>query len=339
MASTSIPSTQKVVLFNKNGGPEVLEYTDFAVPEISDSEVLIKNRYAGINFVESYFRIGLYPSKFPHVLGREATGAVVKVGKNVKNLSVGDKVAYLSGGTFAQYTKFPADGQLIKLGAKADDEKLKLYAASLLQGLTALALVDEAYPVKAGDYILVTAAAGGVGLILDQLISKDKKAHVIAVASTDEKLAKAKANGAELLLNSKKLSQDEILAKINEFTKGKGVAASFDSVGKDTLDLSLAALGRNGILLSFGNASGAVPPFSIRRLAAKNLKIARPSLNGFIEEPEEFQYYSHRLFDLIDNKQLNIDLHKVYPLSEYRTATEDLEGRKTTGKLVLEIPN
>ncbi|QPG74797.1 hypothetical protein FOA43_002133 [Brettanomyces nanus] len=335
---SSIPSSQKVVLFNKTGGPEVLEYVDFAIPKIADNELLIKNRYAGINYIEGYFRTGLYPAKTPYVLGREATGVVVRVGSAVKGFQQGDKVTYLSGSTFAQYTKYPAVGNLIKLDAKADDEKMKLYSASLIQGLTALTFINEAYNVQPDDYILVTAAAGGVGLILDQLLSKQKKAHVIAIASTDAKLQKAKEAGAEYLLNSSKLSQDQLVAKIMEFTKNKGVSASFDSVGKDTAELSLAVLARKGTFVSFGNSSGAVPPLNISRLAKKNLKVLRPLLFGYIAEPEEFRYYLQKLFDLIDNKQLNISIYKVYPLSEYKTAVKELEGRKTSGKLLLEIP-
>lgn len=336
--SSAIPSNQKVVLFNKNGGIDVLEYSDFPVPTIADDEVLIKNKYAGVNYIEVYFRTGIYPSKKPYVLGREATGSVVKVGKNVHNLAVGDKVAYLSGSTFAQYTEFPADGKLIKLGPKADDEKLKLYAASLLQGLTAITFINEAYSVKEGDYILVTAAAGGVGLILDQLLSKQKKAHVIAVASTDAKLAKAKENGAEYTLNSSKLSNDQILEQILKITDNKGVAASFDSVGKDTAELSLAAIARKGTFISYGNSSGTVPPLKINRLAAKNLKVCRPQLFGYIATQAEFRYYTQQLFDLIDNHQLKINIYKTYPLSDYKTAVADQQARKTSGKLLLEIP-
>ncbi len=335
--SFQIPKKQKVVLFKKNGGPEVLEFTDFPTPTISDSEVLIKNRYAGVNYIEVYFRKGIYPSKMPYVLGREATGTIVKVGKNVNDLKVGDKVAYLSGATFAEYTKFSSSGNLIKLGADADDKKLKLYAAALLQGLTALTFINEAYSVQPGDYILVTAAAGGVGLLLDQLISKEKRAHVIAVASTDEKLLKAKNAGAEFLINSEELSNNDILRKIEEITEGKGVAASFDSVGKDTAELSLAALARKGTFVSFGNSSGTVPPLSINRLSAKNLKVLRPQLFGYISQPKEFRFYTQKLFDLVDNNQLKINIFKVYPLSEYKKAVIEQEGRKTTGKLLLQI--
>lgn len=335
--SASLPEKQKVILFRKNGGPEVLEYADFPIPTISDSEVLIKNKYAGINYIEVYFRKGIYPSKMPYVLGREATGTIVKIGKNVTGLEIGDKVAYLSGKTFAEYTKFPSSGNLIKLGSNADDEKLKLYAAALLQGLVAVTFVNEAYSVQPGDYILVTAAAGGVGLLLDQVISKEKKGHVIAMASSREKLQKAKAAGAEYLLNSSELSQDEILKRIMKITGGNGVAASFDSVGKDTAELSLSALSRKGTFVSFGNASGTVPPLSINRLSAKNLKVLRPQLYGYISEPQEFKYYTEKLFSLIDNHELEIDISKIYPLSEYRQAVIEQEGRQTTGKLLLKI--
>lgn len=341
MSTTTIPEKQAVIYYEQNGGPEVLKYsTEFPIPSISDTEILVKNKYAGINFIEVYFRNGIYPAKFPYIPGREASAEVVSVGSKVHNFKVGDKIAYLGNENFAQFTKLPANKvSILNLGKDTSDEKLKIYAASLIQGLTALTFINEAYSVKQDDYILVTAAAGGVGLILDQLIGNVKKAHVIAIASTDEKLAKAKKNGAEFLLNSSKLSNDELEAKILEITKGKGVDAIFDSIGKDTFELDLKVIKRKGTLVSYGNASGAVPPFSINRLSPKNIKLLRPQLFGYVTEPEEFGHYTKELFDLIDSNQLNIDIFKIYPLEDYPAATKDLESRKTTGKLLLEIPN
>lgn len=334
---TTIPSTQKAIFYNKQGGPEVLKYGDVPVPAISDTEILIKNKYAGINFIETYFRKGVYPvASFPYIGGREASGVVAQVGSKVKSYSVGDKVAYLSGQTFAQYTKVPETGSILKLRADADEQTVKKFGGSLLSGLTALTFIDEAYTVKEGDYILVTAAAGGLGLLLDQLIS-GRKAHVIAVASSKEKLARAKANGAEYLLDSSELSDEQILEQIEKITAGKGVNASFDSVGKDTAELSLAAVGRKGTWVSIGNASGKVPPLSINRLSPKNLKVVRPMLFAYIATPQEFGYYSQKLATLIENNQLTYEFH-YHPLSEYPEVTVAQESRKTTGKLVLEIP-
>lgn len=178
----------------------------------------------------------------------------------------------------------------MKLPKGTSDEELKLYAAGLLQVLTALSFTNEAYHVKKGDYVLLFAAAGGVGLILNQLL-KMKGAHTIAVASTDEKLKIAKEYGAEYLINA---SKEDILRQVLKFTNGKGVDASFDSVGKDTFEISLAALKRKGVFVSFGNASGLIPPFSITRLSPKNITLVRPQLYGYIADPEEWKYYSDK---------------------------------------------
>jgi NADPH2:quinone reductase len=342
MTTITVPNKQAAIFYEEKGGPEVLKYTtEFPVPsDISATEILVKNRYAGVNFIEVYFRLGVYPATYPYVPGREASGEIVAVGEKVKNFNVGDKIAYLGNANFCQYTKLDSNKpSIINLGKDATDEQLKLYAAALIQGLTALTFVHEAYAVKEGDYILVTAASGGVGLILDQLIGKIKKAHVIAVASTDEKLAKAKANGAEFLLNSTDLTYEQIGEKVLEITNGKGVDAIFDSIGKDTWEIDMKVVKRKGTIISFGNASGVVPPLSINRLSPKNIKIARPQLYGYITEPEEFQHYTKTLFDLISSGELNIDIFKVFPLKEYPVATTSMEGRKTTGKIVLEIPN
>lgn len=338
----SIPAKQAVIYYDHTGGPEVLKYsTEFPTPgKLLPTEILVKNKYSGINFIEVYFRNGIYPAKFPYIPGREASGEVVATGDEVSNFEIGDKISYLGNENFAQFTKLDAKKvSIVNLGKDATDDQLKLYTASLLQGLTALTLVDEAYQVKEGDYVLVTAAAGGVGLLLDQLIGKIKKAHVIAVASSEAKLEKARKNGAEFLLNSSTLSYDEISEKILELTNNNGVDVIYDSIGKDTFEMDMKVIKRKGSLVSFGNASGAVPPLSINRLSAKNIKLLRPQLFGYIAEPEEFQHYTKALFDLIDSGKLNIEIHHVYPLKDYPTATSEMEGRRTTGKLLLEIPN
>lgn len=340
MSTATIPETQSVIYFEEKGSPEVLKYsTSFPTPKISKSDILVKNAYAGINYIETYFRQGIYPCAVPYIPGREASGEIIAVGEDVTNFKVGDKVAYLGTNNFSQYTKLDAKlVTIMNLGPNATDEQLKLYAASLLQGLTALTFVNEAYNVQPDDYILITAAAGGVGLIFDQLISKVKKAHVIAVASSDEKLQKAKANGAEYLLNSTKLTYDEIAEEVLKITDGKGVHGIFDSIGKDSLEMDMKIIRRKGTIVSFGNASGPVPPVTIGRLSAKNIKLMRPQLFPYITEPEEFQHYTKILFKLIDDGDLKIDIHKIYPLKDYRFATEEMEARKTSGKLLLQIP-
>ncbi|CAI1943633.1 hypothetical protein SEUBUCD646_0D02580 [Saccharomyces eubayanus] len=332
--SRDIPETQKVVLIDGVGGYDVIKYEDYPVPLISDKELLIKNKYAGVNYIESYFRKGLYPCEKPYVLGREATGTVVAKGKDVNNFQIGDQVAYISNSTFAQYTKFPSEGTIMRLPKCTSDEKMKLYAAGLLQALTALSFTNEAYHVKKGDYILIYAAAGGVGLILNQLV-KMKGAHAIAVASTDEKLETAKKYGAEYLINS---SKEDVLARVLEITNGEGVDSCFDSIGKDTFETTLAALKRKGVFVSFGNASGLIPPLSITRLSPKNITLLRPQLYAYITDHEEWVYYTDKFVDLVDSKKLNIKIYKTYALKDYKVAAADIESRKTTGKLVLEIP-
>lgn len=336
---TSIQSKlQKVILIEETSESfDVLQYADFPRPEISSpTDVIIKNKYSGINFIEAYFRKGIYPSKKPYVLGREAAGEIVEVGENVKDYTVGDKVAYISnGGTFAQFTKVDSSAaHILKLKNDASDELLKVYGSALILGLTALTFVDHAYKPEKGDNILVWAAAGSVGRYLVQLISS-RGANVIAVASTDEKLNIAKKLGAKYLINS---SKDNVSEKVAEFTKGKGVQCSFDSIGKDTFETSLEALAVKGTFVSFGNASGVVPPFSLQRLTQKNLKVLRPQLFPYLSDEGSWEKYSQKLLELIENKSIDIEITKEYPLSDYKIAAAELEGRKTTGKLVLKIP-
>ncbi|KAL3228958.1 putative quinone oxidoreductase [Nakaseomyces bracarensis] len=331
----SIPTTQKVILIDgKSDSYDVIKYQDVPVPKIDENDILVKNKYAGVNFIETYFRKGYYPCEVPYILGREAAGEVVQVGSKVKNYNVGDKVAYMAGSTFAQYTKKPADNHIMNLGPDGKDEELKLYGSTFIQCLTALSFVDEAYKVVKGDYILVYAPSGGVGSILCQLISK-RGAHVIAVSSSDEKLQLAKGYGAEFLVNYNK---DDILERIMEITDGKGVHAAFDSIGKDTFEIDLSALRRKGTLVSYGNASGVVPPLSINRLTPKNLKIVRPSLFGYLTDPEEWQHYTSVYKQLIDNNQLKVNITQTFPLSEYAEVAKLMENKQTTGKICLEIP-
>ncbi|GME88174.1 hypothetical protein B5S32_g547 [[Candida] boidinii] len=336
MSSFEIPKTQTVSLFRTNGGLEVIEVDDnYPVPAINDDEILIKNKYSGVNYIESYFRIGLYPATLPYVMGREASGVVVAAGSNVKNFKVGDNIAYMSSGSFSQYTKIVPGVSVFKLPENSTEEDFQNFAAILLQGLTALTFIEEAYKVKKDDFILVHAAAGGVGLLLTQLISQ-RGAHVIATASSDEKLQLAKNAGAEYLVNSK---TDDILAKVLEITNNKGVQASFDSVGKDTYEISLNSLARKGTFVSFGNASGAVPPFPIAKLSSKNLKVCRPVVNNYVATKEEWEHYTTELINLVKSNALKINIYKIYPLKDYKLAASDIESRKTSGKLLLQIPN
>ncbi|KAL7629280.1 NADPH:quinone reductase [Parahypoxylon ruwenzoriense] len=330
----SIPTTQKGVIINKTGGPEVLEYrTDLPVPALVDGQVLVKNDYIGINYIDTYFRTGLYKAaQFPYILGREAEGTIVKTGGGeLYGLKEGDKVVWMGEGAYAEYTGVPAE----KVYKVPDGVAPGIAAAALLQGLTALTLVREAYHVEKGDWVLVHAAAGGTGLLLVQLL-KAIGANTIGTASTPEKVELAKKAGATHVIN---YSVEDVKAKVLELTGGKGVIAVFDGVGKSTFDLSLDCLARKGTLASFGNASGAVPPFSIPRLSAKNARLMRPTVMNYIVTRDEFEGYSKELFDFVAKGQLDFRIHETYPLSEVARAHRDLEGRKTTGKLLLDPSN
>ena len=256
MASTSIPKTMKAVQVSKTGGPEVLDYrTDMPVPQPGEGQLMVKNAYVGLNFIDVYFRTGLYPSPKPEILGREAEGTVVSLGPGTTGFSVGDRVVWLGTGAYAQYSAAPA----VKAVKVPEGVPEGHAAAALLQGLTALTLIHEAYAVQKGDWILVQAAAGGVGLWLCQLL-KDVGARTIGTASSAAKLQLARDNGAGWEID---YSHEDVVARVKEITGGEGVRAVFDGVGKSTFETDLEVLARKGSLISFGNASGAVPPLAI----------------------------------------------------------------------------
>jgi len=328
--ATSTPKTMKGVLIEKTGGVEVLEYkTDLPVPTPKEGEVLVKNDFIGINYIDTYYRSGLYPAPKPEILGREAEGTIVSTGPgNIYNLKVGDKVVWLGTTAYAEYSSVPA----AKAYALPSSLKPSIAAASLLQGLTALTLIKEAYEVKKGDWVLVHAAAGGVGLMLCQLL-KAVGARTIGTASTAEKIELAKKNGAEFMVNYKE--EKDFVGKIKEITKGEGVAVVYDSTGKDQFDNDLEVVARKGTVVSYGNSSGAVPPFSLARLAAKNVKVMRPTLFNYIHTREEYEKWTGELFNFIIKGELNVKIHETYPLAEVARAHTDLETRKTTGKLLL----
>ncbi|CZS88852.1 related to NADPH2:quinone reductase [Rhynchosporium graminicola] len=329
--ATSIPKTMKGVLIEKTGGVEVLQYkTDLPVPTPQAGEVLVKNDFIGVNYIDTYFRTGLYPAPKPEILGREAEGTIVAVGPSgdLLNLKVGDRVVWLGTSAYAEYTCAPADKTHVLPSALEPG----VAAASILQGLTALTLIREAHEVKKGDWVLVHAAAGGVGLWLCQLL-KSVGAKVIGTASTSEKIELAKKNGAEFMINYKE--ESNLVEKVKEITGGDGVAVVFDSTGKDQFENDLQVVARKGTVVSYGNSSGAVPPFAISKLAGKSIKVLRPTLFNYIYTREEFERYTAELFDYVLKDKLNVRVHETYPLAEIARAHTDLEGRKTTGKLLL----
>ena len=277
-----------------------------------------------------YFRSGLYPvPKWPYILGREAEGTIVKTGGgDLCGLQDGDKVVWMAEAAYAEYTVAPA-AKTVKVPKEMDP---KIAAAALLQGLTALTLIREAHHVNKGDWVLVHAAAGGTGLWLCGLL-KAVGANTIGTASTREKVDLAKKAGATHMIN---YSHEDVKAKVMELTNNTGVVAVFDGVGKTTFDLSLECLARKGSMISFGNASGAVPPLTIARLSPKNARLMRPTLFGYLVTREEFEGYSKELFDFIVRDKMEVNIHETYPLSEAARAQDDLQGRVSTGKLLLD---
>ncbi|CAG8656858.1 9253_t:CDS:2, partial [Cetraspora pellucida] len=267
-------SSMKAIQVKNTGGVEALEYVTIERPKITEpTDVLIKNHFIGVNFVDIYHRTGLYKLPLPAVIGREGAGIVESVGEDVKDVQPGDHVVHVSP-SYAEYTIATS-----KYVAKVPDGlDLKLAAASVIQGLTSLTLVTQSYEVKKGDWILIHAAAGGCGLLLVQLV-KNCGAHAIGTVSNAEKAKLALSAGAEYVIN---YTTQNVVEEVMRITDNNGVHAIFDGVGKDTFETSLACARRLGSLISFGNASGVIPPFNLSRLSEKNLKLMRPTLFNYI---------------------------------------------------------
>ena len=257
-----IPSTQRAIVVEEVGGPDVLQYrTDYPVPTPQDGQVLVKNTIAGINFIDTYFRTGLYPSPKPEILGREAAGTVVALGPDTDeyDLKVGDRVIWLGNHGYAEYTAAPA-AKTVRIPDSVSDEDA---VASFMSGLTGLALVQEAYQVKPGDWVLLHAAAGGAGWLMTQIL-KSVGAKVIGTAGGPEKVALVKGLGADHVIDYRGEEGKSWPAIVKEITGGRGVDVVYDSVGKDTWEGSLEAVKRKGTVVWFGNASGPVPPLPLK---------------------------------------------------------------------------
>lgn len=334
---SSLPQTHKAIFITGTSqNLDAIKYGDFATPQITTpNDVIIKNKYSGVNLVEAYFRKGAIPvPSFPYPLGREASGTVAAIGSDVKNFKVGDKVAYLSPATFAEYTK--VDSTHVKISILENDvseEDLKYYGSVLNQALTALTITEEAHKISSGEYVLIWASAGGVGSIVLQL-ALSRGAIPIAIASTNEKLEVAKVLGAKHLINS---STDDIVKKVLEITNGEGVNAVFDSVGKDSFESSYGALARKGTFVIYGGASGPNPPIEFGKLQPKNIKFLYAGVGLYLITPKEWNHYFDQFKELLILKRVKFDITKTYPLSEYAEATRALENRETTGKLTLAI--
>ncbi|KAF9354153.1 NADPH:quinone reductase [Mortierella sp. NVP85] len=316
----------------QHGDSSILAYVSVPKPTPKSDQVLVKVAYSGVNFIDTYQRSGLYPQNLPFILGREGSGEIVEVGSEAKgDFQVGDRVAFVGPGSYAEYDAVSTT-TLAKLPAAVS---LEQGAALLLQGLTAWSLVRQAYKVEKGDWVLIHAAAGGVGLLLCQMC-KLLGANVIGTTSTEAKANLAKQNGADYVVDYSN-GYDSLIDKVNELTENKGVHVVFDGVGAATFDVSLKVVRRLGTVISFGNSSGAVPPVNIMRLAEKNIRLMRTTLFQYITTQEEFEALSKELLQLVAENKLQFAIHKIYNIKDVKQAHDDLEGRKTTGKLLLSL--
>ena len=319
----------KAIQIEKTGGPEVLVLADLPNPEPKPNEAVVEIKAAGVNFVDVYFREGRYPATLPFIAGQEAAGQVIAIGAEVKDIEVGDRVAYTGiPGSYAEYAAVPVD-RLVKIPEKLDFPQA---AAAMLQGMTAHYLSHSTYPIQAGETVLIHAAAGGVGLLLVQM-AKKKGARVIGTAGSDEKASLARAAGADEVIV---YTSQDFEAETLRLTDGKGVDVVYDGVGKETFDRDLNVLRPRGYLVLFGGASGAVPPFDLAALSQKgSLFITRPSLAHYIATRQELEHRAGDVLNMIVAGELKLRLEHFYPLGEAQQAHRDLEGRKTTGKLLL----
>jgi NADPH2:quinone reductase len=319
----------KAIRFERTGGPEVLDYVDVDLPPPGPGQARVKHTVIGVNFIDTYHRSGLYRLPLPSGLGSEAAGVVEAVGPGVTTLKAGDRVAYAGAmGAYAEANNVPAE-RLVKLPAGVSDETA---AAAMLKGMTAQYLLKRTFPVQRGQTIVFHSAAGGVGLIAGQW-AKHLGVTVIGTVGSDDKVALAKENGSTHVLNSRDASWPK---QVRELTGGQGVPVVFDSIGKDTFAGSLDALAVRGMLVSFGNSSGAVPAFEPGILSAKgSLYLTRPTLASYTRNAKELQETADDLFAVIASGAVKIAVHQRFRLSEARKAHEALHSRATTGATVL----
>jgi NADPH:quinone reductase len=319
----------KAIQVTQTGGPEALELVELPVPEPKASEAVVKLAASGVNFIDVYQREGRYKVALPFVLGQEGAGVVTAAGTDVKSVKKGDRVAWTGVlGGYAEYAAVPAD-RLVAIPAGVTDSQA---AAAMLQGMTAHYLCHDTYPLKRGETALVHAAAGGVGLLLVQM-AHDIGARVLATVSTEEKAKLAREAGADEIIF---YTKSDFEAETKRLTKGQGVHVVYDSVGKTTFEKGLNVLRPRGFMVLFGGSSGAVPPFDLIALSQKgSLYVTRPTLGHYIATREELMARSSAVFGMITSGKLKLRIEHTYPLAEAQQAHRDLEGRKTTGKLLL----
>lgn len=319
----------KAIQVQKTGGPEVLTLVDIPAPKPKPNEALVQLKAIGVNFIDVYFREGRYPAQTPFIPGQEGSGVVTEVGSEVKDLKPGDRVAYAGTLTsYAEFTLVPAD-RLVKVPEKVTFEHA---AAAMLQGMTAHYLLYSCYPLKKGETALVHATAGGVGLLLVQM-AKKIGARVIGTVGNEEKAKLAKAAGVdEIILYTKQ----DFEAETKRLTDNKGVHVVYDGVGKDTFEKGLNTLRPRGYMVLFGGASGAVPPFDLIKLSQKgSLFVTRPTLKDYVATREELLWRANDVLNAIAAGELKMHIGQTYKLADAQQAHRDLEGRKTTGKVLL----
>jgi NADPH:quinone reductase len=321
----------KHIIFSKTGGPEVLQMVDAHLPPPAAGEVRLRHTAIGLNFVDTYYRSGLYPAaSMPSGLGNEAAGVVEALGAGVKGFKVGDRVAYGSGplGAYAQARNFPAN-RLVKLPKSILDETA---AGMMLKGMTVRYLLRATYRVKRGETVLFHAAAGGVGLIFSQW-AKALGVKVIGTVGSDEKMAIAKAHGCAYVINNR---TENVAERVREITKGKGVPVVYDGVGQATLMASLDSLQPRGLFVSFGNASGPIKDFNLGLLAARgSLYLTRPTLYSYITTDADFKETANDVLALVKSGKVKIPINQRYDLADVAQAHRDLEAGKTTGTTIL----
>ncbi len=319
----------KAMQVKQVGGPEAMEFVDVPTPQPKANEAVVKLAASGVNFIDVYIREGRYQALTPFILGQEGAGTTVAVGAEVKSVKPGDRVAWTGIlGSYAEYAAVPAD-RLVPVPAGVTDQQA---AAAVLQGMTAHYLSHDTYPLKKGETALIHAAAGGVGLLLTQM-ADDIGARVIATVSTAEKAQLAGDAGADEVIL---YTQSDFEAETKKLTGGKGVDVVYDSVGKTTFEKGLNLLRPRGMMVLFGASSGAVPPVDLIVLSQRgSLYVTRPTLGNYIATGDELVARSGAVFDMITSGKLKLRIEHRYPLGEAQRAHRDLEGRRTTGKLLL----
>jgi len=320
----------KAIRISATGGPEVMEYVDVEVGEPGPGEARVRQAACGVNYIDIYFRTGAYPQPLPAGLGLEGAGTVEAVGAGVTHVKPGDRVAYTGrpNGAYAQARVMPA-ALLVKL---PDGISFETASAMMLRGLTVQYLFRRTFPLRGGETILFHAAAGGVGLIACQW-ARALGVTMIGTVGSDEKAAVAKAHGCAHVINYNK---ENFVERVKEITKGAGVPVVYDSIGKDTFFSSLDCLAPLGMMVSFGGASGPVPPFSLNELASRgSLFVTRPSLFNYVAKREDLDTMAAELFGMVQSGKVKIDINQRYALQDAAQAHRDLESRKTTGSTIL----